>query len=116
MSDQAAHSSALGPVARRAGFEAGSVFGTMTLVARQGVFDPERSALRLNFLDIAFDEAVRARFRGLPLPDKFAVTVPIRGTLTRPEVDLAAAFENTLKGTDEVGRKIQGVLQGPEAP
>ncbi len=113
---QALPLSALGPMARRAGFEAGSVVGTMTLVARQGVFDPERSALRLNFRDIAFDEAVHARFRGLPLPDEFAVTVPIRGTLTRPEVDLAAAFENTLKGTDEVGRKIQDVLQGPEAP
>ncbi|MBI2437983.1 MAG: AsmA family protein [Lentisphaerae bacterium] len=98
-------------LAKRGGFEKGQVSGTMTLYCQQGVFDPEKSILHLTFSQVKLTSERQERFRGIPFPETFKALVPVKGTLSNPQIDVWEAFLKTLASKDAFDAIIQGVLE-----
>ncbi|MBI2439940.1 MAG: hypothetical protein HYV35_01060 [Lentisphaerae bacterium] len=97
-------------LAKRGGFEKGQVSGTMTLYCQQGVFDPEKSILHLTFSQVKLTPERQKRLGGIPFPATFKALVPVKGTLSNPEIDVWQAFVKTLASKDAFDSIIQGVL------
>lgn len=105
-------------LAARCGFEEGQISGTMTLYCQQGVFDPEKSVLHLTFNKVKLTRKQQEQFGGIPFPEAFKALVPIKGTLTNPEIDIREALTKTLASKDTFDAIIKGVLdaQNRSAP
>lgn len=101
-------------LARRCGFEKGQVSGTMTLYCQRGVFDPEKSILHLAFNKVKLTPELQAQFSGIPFPETFKALVPIKGSLTNPEIDIRDAFMKTLTSKDAFDSLIKGVMEAQE--
>ncbi|MDD5679272.1 MAG: AsmA family protein [Kiritimatiellae bacterium] len=97
-------------LAKRCGFEEGRISGTMTLYCQQGVFDPEKSILHLTFNKVKFTKEQQQQFGGIPFPETFQALVPVKGTLTNPQIDVREAFRKTLASKDTFDSIIKGVL------
>jgi hypothetical protein len=98
-------------LAKRCGFEKGQISGTMTLYCQQGVFDPEKSVLHLTFNKVKLTKEQQEQFSGIPFPETFKALVPVKGTLTNPEIDIREALMKTLASKDTLDAIIQGVLE-----
>ncbi len=98
-------------LAERCGFEEGRISGTMTLYCQQGVFDPEKSILHLTFDKVKLTKEQQAQFSGIPFPETFKALVPIKGTLTNPEIDIREALMKTLASKDTFDAIIKGVME-----
>ena len=98
-------------LAKRCGFEKGQISGTMTLYCQQGVFDPEKSILHLTFNKVKLTKEQQAQFGGIPFPETFKALVPVKGTLTNPEIDIREALMKTLASKDTFDAIIKGVLE-----
>lgn len=98
-------------LAKRCGFESGQVSGTMTLYCQQGVFDPEKSVMHLTFNKVKLTKAQQEKFSGIPFPQTFNAIVPIKGTLTNPEIDIQEALMQTLASKDTFDSIIKGVME-----
>lgn len=102
--------------------EGGTVAGTISLVCRRGVFDPDKSVLRLTFRQVKVSEKKRAEMGGLTLPESVQVLVPVSGVLTNPQIDMGEAITKMLLSKDvfegilnEMLEK-QGGRAAPSAP
>lgn len=98
-------------LARRCGFEKGLVSGTMTLYCQQGLFDSEKSVLHLAFSQVKLTKEQQAQFSGITFPETFKALVPIKGTLTNPQIDVREAFMKTLTSKDTFDSIIKGVME-----
>jgi len=98
-------------LAKRCGFEEGLISGTVTLYCQQGVFDPEKSILHLTFNKVKLTKKQQEQFSGIPFPETFQALVPVKGTLTNPEIDIREAFMKTLASKDTFDTIIKGVLE-----
>ncbi|MBU4211616.1 MAG: AsmA family protein [Kiritimatiellae bacterium] len=98
-------------LAKRCGFEKGQISGTMTLYCEQGVFDPEKSVLHLTFNKVKLTKEQQEQFSGIPFPETFKALVPVKGTLTNPEIDIREALMKTLASKDTFDAIIKGVLE-----
>jgi len=98
-------------LAKRCGFEEGQISGTMTLYCQQGVFDPEKSILHLTFNKVKLTKKQQEQFSGIPFPESFKALVPIKGTLTNPQIDIREALMKTLASKDTFDAIIKGVLE-----
>ncbi|MDP2991286.1 MAG: AsmA family protein [Kiritimatiellota bacterium] len=98
-------------LAKHCGFEEGQISGTMTLYCQQGVFDPEKSVLHLTFNKVKLTKEKQDRFSGIPFPETFKALVPVKGTLTNPEIDIREALMKTLASKDTFDAIIKGVLE-----
>lgn len=96
---------------RKHGIEGGTVRGTATLRCKKGVFDPDKSVLRLTLSKIQLAEEQRAKIPGGRLPESLAIMVPIQGTLERPAIDFDEVLKRTLLSPDMIGSVLQSVLQ-----
>ncbi len=97
-------------LAKHYGFEKGQMSGTMTLYCQQGVFDPEKSVMRLTFNGVKLTKEQQDQFGGLPFPETFQAMVPVRGKLTSPRIDVREAFMKTLVSKDTFDSIIKGVM------
>ena len=98
-------------LAKRCGFAKGQISGTMTLYCQQGVFDPEKSVLHLTFNKVKLTKEQQEQFSGIPFPETFKALVPVKGTLTNPEIDIREALMKTLTSKDTFDAIIKGVLE-----
>lgn len=98
-------------LAKRCGFEEGRISGTITLYCQQGVFDPEKSILHLTFNKIKLTKEQQEQFSGIPFPETFKALIPVKGTLTNPEIDIRDALMKTLASKDTFDTIIKGVLE-----
>jgi len=98
-------------LAKRCGFEQGRISGTMTLYCQQGVFDPEKSVLHLTFNKVKLTKEQQEKFSGIPFPESFKAIIPVKGTLTNPEIDIREALMKTLASKDTFDAIIKGVLE-----
>ncbi|MBU4199543.1 MAG: hypothetical protein KKG09_08245 [Verrucomicrobia bacterium] len=96
---------------RKHGIEGGTVRGTATLLCKKGVFDPDKSVLRLTLNKIQLTEEKRAKIPGGRLPESLTILVPIQGTLDRPAIDFDDVLEKTLLSPDMVESVLKGVFQ-----
>lgn len=98
-------------LAKRCGFEKGQISGTMTLYCQQGVFDTEKSILHLTFNKVKLTKEQQEQFGGIPFPETFKALVPVKGTLTNPQIDIQEALMKTLASKDTFDAIIKGVLE-----
>ncbi|MFH1475940.1 MAG: AsmA family protein [Verrucomicrobiota bacterium] len=98
-------------LAKRCGFEEGRISGTMTLYCQQGIFDPEKSVLHLTFNQVKLTKEQQEQFSGIPFPETFKALIPVKGTLTNPEIDFREALMKTLASKDTFDSIIKGVLE-----
>ncbi len=99
------------PLIRKHGIEGGFVSGTATLLCRKGVFDPDKSVLRLTFKQIRLTEEKRAKIPGGRLPESLKLIIPVQGTLDHPEIDFDDILKRTLLSPDMFESILKGVLQ-----
>ncbi len=113
------------PLIRKHGIEGGLVSGTATLLCKQGVFDPEKSMLRLTLKNIRLTEEKQAQLRGIRPPESIQIVVPLQGTLERITVDWSGVLEKTLQNPDVIGAVLKNLMTNrgqaaraakPEAP
>ena len=93
------------------GIEGGTVCGTATLLCKKGVFDPDKSLLRLTLNKIKLTEEERAKIPGGRLPESLKIVLPVKGTLERPAIDFNGILEKTLLSPDMFESVLKGVLQ-----
>jgi len=111
---QALDLAGLQPLARRYGIESGRLSATVALSCRGGVFDSKASALHVTVDNLELTADGHAHYKNLPLPKRFKVIVPVGGTLTAPQLDIAGALLGTLAGQDKLGQIIRQALSAPE--
>ncbi len=95
----------------------GWVSGSVNLQCAGGVFNPEKSGLRLTFHDTGFTGQMKEKMQGLEKLDRFTVIAPIGGTLTDPHVDVQGAIQQAMLSDEVLGAVLRHVMEhGGEAP
>ncbi len=95
----------------------GWVSGSVNLQCNDGVFDPEKSGLRLTFHETGFTGQMKEKMQGLEKLDRFTVVVPIGGTLTDPRVNVQGAIQQAMLSDEVLGAVLRHVMEhGGEAP
>ena len=101
-----------------------SVSGALNLKCDGGVFDPDKSELRLTFRDIRFAGDMARKTMGLEGLESLTVSAPIGGDLASgPDVDIESAIRKSMM-SDEVLRQVAegiekrqaGTTGEPESP
>lgn len=82
------------------GIASGSVYGTAELRCQHGVFDPNKSILRLTLKQLQLTEQKMEQLPPMQLPTAVNIIVPIKGTLDQPEIDFSGMLEQTLLSPD----------------
>ncbi len=93
------------------GIAGGLVHAAATFRCNQGVFDPDKSVLRLTFKDIQLTPEQQAKFSGVRLPPTLSIVVPVKGDLEHPEIDFGGILEKTLFSPDVIGTVLKNVLE-----
>lgn len=96
---------------REHGIESGFVCGTATLLCKKGVFDSDKSILRLTFKQIRLTEEKRAQIPGGRLPESLKLVIPVQGTLENPEIDFDEMLKKTLLSPNMFESVLKGMLQ-----
>ncbi len=96
---------------RRHGVEGGQVSGTATLLCRKGVFDPDKSILRLTLKNLKLMPDNSARIPVGRLPEFMIIDVPIKGTLEQPKISFSGMLEKMLLNPDIIGSVLKNLLQ-----
>ncbi len=89
----------------------GWISGSLNLQCNDGVFDPEKSALRITFHDTGFTGRMKEKMQGMEKLDQFTVIAPISGTLAKPQVDLQAAMQQAMLGDEVLGAVLRHVME-----
>ena len=96
---------------RRHGVEGGQVSGTATLLCRKGVFDPDKSVLRLTLKNIKLTPDNSAKIPSGRLPEVMIIEVPVKGTLDQPKISFSGMLERMLLNPDMIGSVLNTLLQ-----
>ncbi len=100
------------PLSAAIGFESGKMEGTVMLSCRNGMFDAQKSALRLAFTEVTPTEKLQQKLRGIPLPKRFKISIPIHGAFSKPHLDMETALLNMLANPDTLEAILKGIRDG----
>lgn len=98
-------------IVRRREIESGQVSGTVTLLCRKGVFDPDKSVLRLTLKNIRLTADNSAHIPAGRLPEFLKIEVPVKGTLENPKIDFSGVLEKMLLNPDVIGAVLKTLMQ-----
>ncbi len=95
----------------------GWVSGSLNLQCDNGVFDTEKSALRLTFHNTGFTGRMKEKMQGMEKLERFTMIAPISGTLAEPQIDVQAALQQAMLGDEVLGAVLRHVMeQGGQPP
>lgn len=98
-------------LAAKQGLTKGSVSGRLNLRCDKGVFDPEKSVIRLTFNDIRFTKEMQAKMQGIEGLESFTIVVPVEGTLINPQIDIESAIMQSLFSEEVLSAVLKNVVE-----
>lgn len=108
---QAIDLKAFQPLLAKQGIEGGEVSGTITLLCRKGVFDPEKSVLRLTLNRVQLSAERKQQLGNFNLPAELKLVVPVEGTLSDPRPDFKKAFQKARLSDDGFHAILNSVME-----
>lgn len=93
-----------------------SASGRLNLKCDRGIFDPEKSELRLTFHDIGFTERLRKRMMGLERLESFTIVAPVRGSLAAPDLDIKGAIRESMLSDEMAAIVLKSIMEQQDGP
>jgi len=92
------------------GIKDGSVSGTVNLLCHKGVFDSDKSTIKLTFNNVLIGQKL-VNIENIGTLESFTIVVPVGGTLGKPEIDIDGAVMQTLLNEELLGAVLKDVLE-----
>jgi len=92
------------------GIEDGAVAMTVGLVSRKGIYDTDKSALRLTCQNLKLADNRRVKLKNIKLPPTVQLVVPVEGSISNPKVDVMQAITRTVMSEGVFDAIIKGIL------
>jgi len=92
------------------GIQDGKASGTITLVCRKGQFDSEKSIIRLKLTDTVPTKEKAQQMGNIPMPATINLIVPVSGSLSNPQINVADAILRSMTSEDTVNSILQSII------